>query len=596
VINHKNIAYKNTGSGFPFDSRVIRLANKISKQSIPLKHRPSVQGITIDAPRTRILDQGFWVEYHRDSGRHTLYFSVTDVASVIPFTSSFSDEAKSRAVAHYGMPLFPKELVQSRLSLQEKVLRPVVTIKAHFGPSYNYLGMELVEAKMKNHWRFNFNSAWKSLSNINGPKHHALRRLWVLAEHLRKQLPARTKSGAMTMKDMVRILSTFINFEMGHYFAKNNLSGLYWRMNDDNKPSGVDTDPPLLKYPAYVRFTAPLQQYEAFINHHVVKQHMEGSRVPFLKPMLKRMALMVNNVRMRHKIMEKKKLGGSLTFAEELSALTHGGASIYNGFYSAIISMLLKSSTIEKSTAYHLLESVLKESVYPSEILTLLMGSPPSKSWNKLRQSLIHILFTNPLLAFRLVKQAEFETDIIKGHQLSIAPVGDDNLMTMLINGKNKSVTLPFKLWSSNHQDVDMFMYPLMLETLSSRQVYSRDVEPSVHVFINQPTLDIEMANDTVKLKVPSIDKLISLGLPSNYFNYRESIPPRSKLVIHSAYDEAALADRLQINNPKPFTAVRFINHGDEVQSCLNHGPRDTEAFGKWVKSVYAELKPRVRH
>ncbi|HEY7350686.1 MAG TPA: RNB domain-containing ribonuclease [Ktedonobacterales bacterium] len=95
--------------------------------------RPAAQGITIDNPTSRDLDDAFWLE-RLPQGGYQLQVSIADVGSWITprLTPALDQAAFTRAFTRYEgeryRPMLPRPLSEDRLSLLEGRPRPAITI------------------------------------------------------------------------------------------------------------------------------------------------------------------------------------------------------------------------------------------------------------------------------------------------------------------------------------------------------------------------------------------------------------------------------------------------------------------------------------
>jgi ribonuclease R len=98
-----------------------------------LSGRPVVQGITLDGPTSKDLDDAFWLE-RSPQGGYQLQVSIADVGSWITpdLTPALDRAAFRKAFTRYDgdryRPMLPRRLSEDRLSLLEGQLRPAVTI------------------------------------------------------------------------------------------------------------------------------------------------------------------------------------------------------------------------------------------------------------------------------------------------------------------------------------------------------------------------------------------------------------------------------------------------------------------------------------
>lgn len=107
-----------------------------------IEQRPLVQGITLDHPFSKDLDDAFWIEQGEHQG-YRLLVSIADVASFIhpDLTPTLAQEAYERAATIYAdggtlLSMLPTSLSEDLLSLLEEQPRATITLTfpldAHF--------------------------------------------------------------------------------------------------------------------------------------------------------------------------------------------------------------------------------------------------------------------------------------------------------------------------------------------------------------------------------------------------------------------------------------------------------------------------------
>ena len=98
--------------------------------------------ITIDSPNTMRVDDGIFIERNKD-GSFTMYVHISDVPSVIPFSSILTEEAYHRAENIYFrdniMNIYPEYISTNLLSLIPNNKRNVMTFKIDLDNNMDYL-------------------------------------------------------------------------------------------------------------------------------------------------------------------------------------------------------------------------------------------------------------------------------------------------------------------------------------------------------------------------------------------------------------------------------------------------------------------------
>ncbi len=102
-----------------------------------LTGRPVVQGVTIDAPTSRDLDDAIWLEREAHGG-YRLDISIADVGALVTseLTPALDQAAFQRSFTRYfaqgNAPMLPRPLSEDHLSLLEGQPRPTITLSIPF--------------------------------------------------------------------------------------------------------------------------------------------------------------------------------------------------------------------------------------------------------------------------------------------------------------------------------------------------------------------------------------------------------------------------------------------------------------------------------
>ncbi|NJM68352.1 MAG: RNB domain-containing ribonuclease, partial [Acaryochloris sp. RU_4_1] len=113
-----------------------------------LWQRPQVQGITIDGPDSRDLDDAIWIE-PTDSGA-ILSVHIADVSELIEVGSILDEVAIARTTTRYfsmgNSPMLPRPLSEDKLSLLESQKRPTLTIQITLDANAQIMNVEIFES------------------------------------------------------------------------------------------------------------------------------------------------------------------------------------------------------------------------------------------------------------------------------------------------------------------------------------------------------------------------------------------------------------------------------------------------------------------
>jgi ribonuclease R len=186
------------------------LLNEARVCSVPfsaLNKRPVVQGVTIDGPTSKDLDDAIWLEER--NGNTLVSVSIADVDSLVPKGSMLDEEAYSRLFTryyrNYNNPMFPRTISEGKMSLLEGQLRPTLTVSIELSPEREILSVDVRETVLRSQKRFTYAEVDTAL--LNGTKSHntMLRQCGVLAQQL---LIRRQAKGAIAFYDIQRKIRT----------------------------------------------------------------------------------------------------------------------------------------------------------------------------------------------------------------------------------------------------------------------------------------------------------------------------------------------------------------------------------------------------
>jgi hypothetical protein len=269
--------------------------------------RPSVQGLTIDAPGTRDRDDAVWVE-RRPSGDFVLTVSVTAVALHVDRGSPDDLIAASRGLNVYGEGLraamFGEHVTTRLASLDPRVLRPVVAHRM----TYDSTGGLLGETAFLGDLRSMAALAYASFDDILQTEGARLRPMCEAALELSRHL-WRHRVSAVGMPDwdsafdaqgtlredilpgdvgksVVHELMVAANASATRYLAASGRPVIY--RNQGPRPGGpggryeiVCHGHSSLGVDAYAQFTIPLRNYVSLVNQRGMCAALQGLPAPY---------------------------------------------------------------------------------------------------------------------------------------------------------------------------------------------------------------------------------------------------------------------------------------------------------------------------
>ena len=143
-----------------FPPKAIEIAKQIVLAD-QLWQRPQVQGITIDGPDSRDLDDAIWIEPTASGA--ILSVHIADVSELIEVGSILDQVAIARTTTRYfstgNTPMLPRPLSEDKLSLLEYQERPTVTIRVTLDASAQITDVEIFESWIASQKRFTYAEA-----------------------------------------------------------------------------------------------------------------------------------------------------------------------------------------------------------------------------------------------------------------------------------------------------------------------------------------------------------------------------------------------------------------------------------------------------
>jgi ribonuclease R len=118
--------------------------------------RPQVEGITIDGPDSRDLDDAIWIE-PTDTGA-VLSVHIADVSELVAIGSILDKVAIARTTTQYfkngNAPMLPRPLSEDKLSLLEYQDRPTLTVRVTLNHKAEIEQTEIFESWLRSRRKF----------------------------------------------------------------------------------------------------------------------------------------------------------------------------------------------------------------------------------------------------------------------------------------------------------------------------------------------------------------------------------------------------------------------------------------------------------
>jgi len=322
--------------------------------------RLEVQGITIDGPNSKDLDDAIWLDSTDDDG-YVAHISIADVSSVVKKDSKLDKKALEQGFTHYFLngntPMIPRNLSENSLSLVEGQQRPTITISVPITKELDLGKPDINLTSLTSLRKCSYKSAEAMINKFD-----FLRDAFVLSKALfnkRKTLGALAifdkTTGLYTDEDgtlkllgnderydshlLVQEFMILANSAIAEYFAINDIPGLFRNHTvkscapkssnlildmdailSQNDPSRVEVlqerlnlimnkaeySPKLfghyaLNLPAYMHFTSPIRRYADLVNHMQLSAILQDKNLPFDRAELESIAEHINKLTLEMK-------------------------------------------------------------------------------------------------------------------------------------------------------------------------------------------------------------------------------------------------------------------------------------------------------
>ena len=351
-----------------------------------LWERPQVQGLTIDGPASRDLDDAIWID-DAPSGA-IAFIHIADVAEIVTLGSALDKVALARTRTRYlgwgNEPMLPHSLSEDKLSLMEGQRRPTLTLQVCLNDKAEIQTTEIFESWLISSKRFSYEQADRTCQEPTLPFHDPLTRCQAWAERLNQERQSKgaigglfsqsgiwlDENGAVIVPDGQRFHSQMIiqefmilaNRAVAQWFADRDVLALYRnhtareiapdrqemmqallttggveliRRKLQNWLNKAEYNPTLighfaLNLTAYCHFTSPIRRLADLINHRIIKAILHGQPHPYrrfeLEQLCKYIATIAledeNTARAFHKSKKKQAYQTQLQDADALAALS----------------------------------------------------------------------------------------------------------------------------------------------------------------------------------------------------------------------------------------------------------------------------------
>ena len=314
-----------------------------------LWQRPQVQGITIDGPDSRDLDDAIWIVPTTSGAIVSVH--IADVSELVEMGSILDKVAIARTTTRYfrtgNTPMLPRPLSEDKLSLLELQDRPTVTIKVSLDANAQITDVEIFESWITSQKRFTYAEAAQTdihsaFQDILEMAHHWATHLYrhrltsgAIGATQTSQGQWLTEEGSILRGERYRshlLIQEFMilaNRAVAQWLAVQDVPALYRNhtaraiapdramMNQTLMTMGsgnairkrltswlnrAEYGPALighfaLNLPAYCHFTSPIRRLADLINHRIVKALLKQQESPYTTLELEQLGKHIAQVR-----------------------------------------------------------------------------------------------------------------------------------------------------------------------------------------------------------------------------------------------------------------------------------------------------------
>ena len=332
-----------------FPPQAIAQAKALALQE-HLWKRPQVQGITIDGPDSRDLDDAVWIE--PTSTGAILSVHIADVAELVEIGSILDKVAIARTQTQYfkvgNAPMLPRPLSEDKLSLLAFQDRPTLTVRVVLDKKAEIEQTEVFESWLRSSKRFDYAEAEAAQKDLQHPFQSVLQNAYLWAEQLyRNRLNAGAIGSTLTAQGqwlteegsliqgkvhsshlLIQEFMILANRAVAQWLAEQDIPMLYRNhtaraiapdretmyqtMLTLGSPAAIrqrlgswlnraEYGPALvghfaLNLPAYCHFTSPIRRLADLINHRIVKARLRGEDSPYSKTELEQLGKHIGQV------------------------------------------------------------------------------------------------------------------------------------------------------------------------------------------------------------------------------------------------------------------------------------------------------------
>ena len=372
-----------------------------------LWQRPQVQGVTIDGPTSRDLDDAIYLEATPTGAIASVH--IADVAELVAIGSTLDKVAlartQTRYLRHGNIPMLPPALSEDRLSLLEGQPRPTLTVQVALNHQAEIQSTDIFESWLVSAKRFSYEQADRVCQRPAQPFHELLQRCQDWAKRLNQERRNQGASGGQFNASGVwvnedgavdstegkrfhaqLIIQEFMilaNRAVAHWFAQRDTLALYRnhtareiapereqimqallttgsmeliRQKLQNWMNKAEYNPTLighfaLNLTAYCHFTSPIRRLADLLNHRIIKALIHAQPHPYRKVELEQLCTYIATTNQQEEAQTKEfyKQRDQQKYQKQLDgkAATATLAALSNKEFSRIVKHAVKENNCE---------------------------------------------------------------------------------------------------------------------------------------------------------------------------------------------------------------------------------------------------------
>ena len=304
-----------------------------------LWQRPQVQGLTIDGPTSRDLDDAIHIEATPTGAIASIH--IADVSELVTVGSTLDKVALARTRTRYlsrrNIPMLPPALSEDKLSLLEGQPRPTMTVRVTLNQQAEIQTTDIFESWLVSAKRFSYERVDRVCQKQSHPFYEQLQLCQNWAERLNQERRSQgaiggqfnaagfwvDENGAVRVPDgklfhaqmIIQEFMILANRAVAHWFAERDVLALYRnhtartiapereqimqallttgsmeliRQKLQNWLNKAEYSPTLvghfaLNLTAYCHFTSPIRRLSDLLNHRIIKALLREQPHPYRK-------------------------------------------------------------------------------------------------------------------------------------------------------------------------------------------------------------------------------------------------------------------------------------------------------------------------